>query len=684
MIRHLMITSMALFLCTGLFAQKSMSWKKHRKLAEDLMEQGEYYEAAQNFQAAWEQKSKKTELIYQAAEAYYLVNDYRAAAEAYQHVSDRQDLDPVIGLKYARSLKQDGQYDKAISAFQAVSETYTGQDKAILDDIIKMEIQGAEMAGQLAARQDRNMDLKYPGSAINSDEEDFAPFPITPDLLYFSSSKGGKSRIYSSQRQGIAWSQADIPGNFPVIQNGQYANGSLSPNGDRFYFTICNDSRGWDPLKTRCELFVIKREGTNWSQPERLPDYINMDGVTATMPQVVHIGGREIIYYSSNREGGRGGMDIWYVVRDLGRNDNDFTFPVNLGPVVNTLGEEITPFYDKEEGTLYFASNGHPSIGGFDIFRTLGEEVNWTIPENAGLPVNSSANDYGFIINRSHTGGFLVSNRPFGGDKNNTRNSDIFEFNIGGNRLTLKGNVYDQETGELLNDINVTLYQLFDDGTENMLIAKDFTMGSYLFELLPDRRFRVEIGRDGYVPQTYSFITNDPNSMTYGQPIYLSEDEMNISGTTPTNPPARPVNPNPNPPVNNNSDFGNTNNTDVIESNPPVTINNGGEVYTARGTSARDDLEYTSTAPQHSGIYYKIQLVALSRFDANNSKFQAVSDIGRIDTEEIVDSGLTRILLADFFSEAEAKAALRSARSTFSGAYIVKYENGIRYGKVRL
>lgn len=686
MIRYLIITSVAMFLCTGLFAQKSMSWKKHRKLAEDLMEQGEYYEAAQNFAAAWEQKQKKTELIYQAAEAYYLVSDYRAAAEAYQHVSDRQDLDPVIGLKYARSLKQDGQYDKAIAAFQAVTETYTGQDKAILDDIIKMEIQGAEMAGQLAARQDRNMELKFPGNSINSDGQDFAPYPVTPDLLYFSSSKGGKARIYSSQRQGIAWSQADIPGNFPVIQNGQYANGSLSPNGDRFYFTICNDSRGWDQLKTRCELFVIKREGTNWSQPERLPDYINMDGITATMPHVVHIGGREIIYYSSNREGGRGGMDIWYVVRDLGRNDNDFTFPVNLGPVVNTLGEEITPFYDQEEGTLYFASNGHPSIGGFDIFRSLGEEVNWTIPENAGLPVNSSANDYGFIINRSHTGGFLVSNRPFGGDKNNTRNADIFEFNIGGNRLTLKGNVYDQENGELLDNVSVTLYQLFDDGTENLLITKDFSMGSYLFELLPDRKFRVEVGRSGYIPQTYSFQTNDPASMTYGQPIYLSAGEMSVPPTNPNPGTATPTNPplTTGDPFNNDSNFGNTNNTNVGTNNPPVTINNSGDVYTARGTSAKDDLEYTSTAPQHSGVYYKIQLVALARFDANSSKLDAVRDIGRIDTEEIVGRGLTRILLADFFTESEAQAALRSARNSFSGAYIVKYEDGIRYGKVRL
>ncbi|MCB0633716.1 MAG: hypothetical protein R2824_10890 [Saprospiraceae bacterium] len=684
MTRHLVITLLFVGILTGLSAQ-SMSWKKHKKLAEDQMEQGEYYEAAQNFQAAWEQKPKKTELIYQAAEAYYLVNDYRAAAAAYQHVADRKDLDPLIGLKYARSLKQDGQYDKAIEVFGQVADNYTGQDKAILDEIIQMEIQGAEMAGQLAARQDRNMELIYPGSSINSDDDDFAPYPITPDMLYFSSSKGGKARIYSSQRQGRSWSQADIPANFPVIQNGQYANGTLSPTGDRFYFTICNDSRTWDPLKTRCELFVIKRNGTNWTEPTRLPDYINMEGVTSTMPHVVHVGGREILYYSSNREGGRGGMDIWYVVRDLGRNDDDFTFPVNLGPVVNTLGEEITPYYDQEEGTLYFASNGHPSIGGFDIFRSLGEEVNWTIPENAGLPVNSGSNDYGFIINRDHTGGFLVSNRPFGGEKNNTRNSDIFEFTIGGDRITLRGNVYDKENGELLNNISVSLYQKFDDKTENLLITKDFQNGSYLFELLPDRSFRVEVNRSGYASAEYSFITNDPNTLTYGQPIFMTTGDPIMR---PEPPVQRPPVAN-NPPISrgdnmNNTDFGN-NNPDLEETpEPPVMLNNSGDVYTARGTSAKDNLEYTSSAPQHSGTYYKIQLVALGNFDPTSSKLDEVRNIGEVQTEEIVGRGLTRVLLADFFSEDDAIAALNNVRGVFSSAYIVKYENGIRYGRVRL
>ena len=142
---------------------------------------------------------------------------------------------------------------------------------------------------------------------------------------------------------------------------------------------------------------MIKKSGNAWSQPERLPDYINMKGVTATHPFPVHIGGQEFLYFASSRTGGRGGMDIWYVTRDLGIDNNDFTFPVNLGPSVNTLGDEITPYYDQTEGALYFASNGLISIGGFDVFSSRGTEVNWSVPENVGLPYNSSADDYFFI-----------------------------------------------------------------------------------------------------------------------------------------------------------------------------------------------------------------------------------------------------------------------------------------------
>lgn len=652
-------------LSTGLHAQ---SWRKLSNTASQQLKQGNYAEAAENYEKAWQKKQKKTELIYNAGEAYYTLRDYRKAADAYQHVKDQNDKFPLVGLKYARSLKQDGQYDKAMQEFKKFIDSYSGQGKPILEEIIQTEIKGCELGLDLASHPDRSIEITYPGLNINSKKAEFAPFPMSDDLLYFSSAQGDRARIYNSQRQGKAWTKASIPASFPVIQNGHYGNGSLTPNGERFYFTICNDNQAWNDLNTRCEIFVIKKTNSGWSQPERLPDYINMNGVTATHPYASQEGGQETLYFSSNREGGRGGMDIWYVTRDLGTDDLDFTFPVNLGPSVNTLGDEITPYFDSEEGMLYFASNGLVSIGGFDIFKTSGGETNWTVPENVGLPLNSSADDYFYVKSKSGFGGFFVSNRVFGGDKTDTRDADIFEFSIGGRRITLKANVYDRASGQLLADVNVYLYQVFDDGTENLLVNKTFPNGGYLFELLPNRTFRVEVVRDGYLSGTYQFSTNDPQTMTYGQPLTLDKLDMPGKDNKPDFPDDKPV----------------------VKTDPknkkPTMDTTPGVTYTARGISDKDNLEYTTSAPKHDGTYYKIQLAALKSYDPSNSIFNSVKDMGRIDTEELASKSMTRILLAEFFSADEAKTALKEVRRhrDFSNAYIVEYRDGSRFGKVNL
>ncbi len=659
----------------SIFGQLSaQSWRKLSKEADDLLKQGKYEEAAANYEQAWQKKQGKKDLIYKAGEAYYIIRDYRKAAEAYQHVKDENNNYPLVGLKYARSLKQDGQYDKAIEAFQSFGDNYTGDGKAILQDVINTEIKGAELGMALPAQADRSIEVLYPGSEINSDAAEFAPFPVGAEQIYFSSSMGGKARVYSSRKIGDSWTKAGTPGNFPIISQGQYANATITQDGERMYFTICSNDNYWDDLNTRCEIFVTKREGTTWSQPERLPDYINMKGVTATHPFAVQQNGQEILYFASNRDGGRGGMDIWYAARDMGTDNNDFTFPINLGATINTLGDEITPFYSMDQGALYFASNGLVSIGGFDIFKSRGEETTWSPAENAGMPINSPADDYFYIKNPNGASAFVVSNRVFGGEKNNTTDTDIFELQMGGKRISLKGNAYDQESGGLLNNITVSLYQIFDDGSDNLLISKDFASGSYNFELLPNRSFRVEISRDGYQAGSYQFVTDDPNTFTYGQPVFLAkgmDDEPMVM--EPVDPGTPPVNPNRNP----------TNTRPTTSPEPP--LSEPGVTYTARGTSAKDNLEYVTSAPQHRGVYYKIQIAAVKTFDPNNSKYAAISSIGRFDTEEIPSRGLTRVLVAEFFSQEDAESALQSIQNSgFSNAYLVKYEDGNRYGRVNL
>ncbi|MCB0557779.1 MAG: hypothetical protein H6573_13800 [Lewinellaceae bacterium] len=645
----------------------AQSWRKLKKEADQAYEEGQLADAADKYEQAWRKKRKKEELIHQAGELYYQLRDYRKAAEAYRTIKEKNSEFPLVGLKYARCLKQDGQYDRAITEFEAFMESFTGDGKNILQEIIQNEIAGCRLGMDAPAQADRDIEMLLPGEGINSDKEEFAPYPLSDNELYYSSTVGDRARIYASRREGSTWSKGEPPRNFPVIQSGHFCNGSMSPDGSRMYFTVCSNTKGpWNDVKTRCEIFVTKRVGVVWSQPERLPDYINMAGVTATHPFVIHQRGQEILFFSSNREGGRGGMDLWYASRDMGADNIDFTFPVNLGPVVNTLGDEITPFYNVEDQTLYFSSNGHISIGGFDVFSAIGDEVSWSQPDNLGMPVNSSADDYFYILNPSRTGGFMTSNRVFAGQKPTTTHEDIFEFAVGGRRVMVKGNVYDRKSGEPINDITVSLFQVFDDGRESELISRSFNDGKYSYEILPNRRFRVEVSAYGYGAGSYRFSSDDMNTFTYGQPIFLEVEGGAPSPSPSPTYPDEPVSPGqPDRPV-----------------NVPGVDSPAGTPYTARGRGPNDDFEYQTMAPRHNGTYYKIQLAAVGTFNAD--RFGNVSDLGRVDTELILARGLTRVLVADFFSLGEARSALQKAKNKgYSGAYIVEYIDGERYSKVK-
>jgi len=660
----------------------AQSWRKLRNEAEEAYEEGDYEKAAEKYGEAFRKKRKKEELTYKAGEVYYTLRDYRQAVEAYRPIKDKNDEFPLVGLKFARCLKQDGQYDRAKQEFETFLENYTGDGKAILEDIIRVEIKGCELGLEAPEQANRDIELLLPGDGINSDKQDFAAFPVSDNALYYSSNQGERARIYYSERENNLWEKGEAPRNFPVIQSGHFANGTMAPDGSRFYFTVCsNTTNPWDDVKTRCEIFVTKKVGAVWSQPERLPDYINMEGVTATHPFVVHQRGQEVLYFSSNREGGRGGMDLWYAARDLGIDDIDFTFPVNMGPVVNTLGDEITPFYNIEDQTLYFSSNGQVSIGGFDVFKSTGDEVSWAQPTNLGMPVNSSADEYFYILNPSRTGGFLTSNRVFGGQKSATTHEDIFEFAVGGRRVVVKGNVYDRTSGDNISNISVTLFQSFEDGRESELISRDFSEGNYSFEILPGRNFRVEVNAYGYETGSYRFSANDPNNYTYGQPLFLEAEGSNKTEIPEPEPPSPDMSSNDNerenPYTNPDKQQGN-----IIAPTPGNNNTNTSAPYTARSRDPRDNSEYQTTAPRLNGTYYKVQLAAVSNFVPE--RFSAVESLGRVDTELILSRNLTRVLLADYFSLDQARNIVEQAQAKgFGSAYVVEYIDGERYGKIK-
>ena len=661
--------------------QDKLSWKKHVKLGDELYQKAAYADAGEHYRAAFKQKTKKKELAYMAGECFFTIRDYRNAAEIWKNVKDENATYPMIGLRYARCLKQNGEYEAASSEFVKFLGNYNGTDKVTVSQQVQNDLRGCELAAQYAMKgDDPNIVLEHLSANINTPETEFGPVPFSDEALYFSSTMAKRAEIYRSIKSSNGeWGKASPIENFPAIEGDHFCNGSLTPDASRFYFTICKSEEKWGGLTTHCEIFVTRRVGKTWTSAERLPAYINEQNVSTTQPNVIQDGNTEILYFASNRNGGMGGMDIWYTTREISSNANDFTLPINAGSRINTKSDEITPFFDKIEGNLYFASNGQTSIGGFDIFKTKGAKSHLQTTENVGTPLNSPADDFSFVKMPSGKGGFIVSNRSYGMEKVNTTDEDIFGFNYETPvvQYAARGEVFSKASREVLEDVEVAIYEVDDKGQRRFLKKVVSANGHYDFAVEPSRKYALEATKDGFFMASYNFDSNDYNDYTdFGAPLYMEpygvggsddgdsmkEDVPKVAVAEKVEMPTKEV-VKPEAPK-----------KEVVKPEAPKK-----EVVTAAPAKAKTDA--SKAAPMTSGIYYKIQIIALKNVDLNHSRFGNVKNMRRIDKEFYSDRKLYRVMLADYATLDDARADLPNVRSSnkdFADAFIVEYKDGER------
>jgi outer membrane protein OmpA-like peptidoglycan-associated protein len=273
-----------------------------------------------------------------------------------------------------------------------------------------------------------------------------------------------------------------------------------------------------------------------WQTPEKLPYPVNSENYTSTQPALgVNLRtGSEILYFVSNRPGGRGGLDLWYAEYD--KKTNTFKNPLNLSNKINTPGDECSPFYNISTQTLYFSSNGRKDLfGGFDIFKATGSARKWTEVIPMPKPINSSFDDYYFSILKNGREGFFSSNRPGAMSLDNgTCCDDIFSykfldcvkiFSHGTVRNSMDQEFYDNlkkkysldliypENNSVLNDVPVELYLKGDTENEEILISKTTTgkNGKYYFELDPDLHYKVLVKNYGYLEKKVPISTTGIN-----------------------------------------------------------------------------------------------------------------------------------------------------------------------------
>ena len=405
---HFTIYVLFLLIVSSLYSCKSAKLSD----AEEKQRIGEYYEAAAIYRKVYTKTSPKKRdlrghIAYRMAECNRLINNTAKATSAYMNAIRYDYPDSTVYLRMGQMLQKTGRYPEAIKNYDIYMENDPSNLLAING------IQGCELAPGWKKNPTRYEVRRM--DKFNSRRGEFSPMLAGDkyDQLYFASSRSKDkdakvSAITGQNNNNLFLVKQDEKGAWlaPVELedevNTEYDEGtpSFSPDGNTMYYTYCAQ----DPEGPRtAEIYISTRSSAKWGKGTRAT--IVKDSVTALGHPSISPDGK-YLYFVSDAVGGFGGKDI-FRARVAG---NDFGPMENLGEEINTPGDEMFP-YVRDSVTLYFASNGHPGMGGLDIFKaTLDSTGKWNV-ENMKAPINSAGDDFGITFAGNKESGFFSSNR---------------------------------------------------------------------------------------------------------------------------------------------------------------------------------------------------------------------------------------------------------------------------------
>jgi len=415
--------------------------KRKAERAYETFNAGEYFEAIDQFKDAYSKtkksdKSTRTELVFMIAECYRHVNDPKSAETWYKLAVKSSTSKPDAQYWLAESMKKNGKHQAAIDEFKKYKQVAPSDARA------DQQIRACELALDWTRNPEayKVEDLRD----INSRESDFSPAYGRDDfsLIYFTSSRddaaGNKTHGATGQSYtDIFESRVDKKSKWstpvPVSEiNSEFEDGTPTFTSDfrEMYFTRCEVGKR---ERKGCIIMHSTRSGDSWSEPE--DSGILSDSLVAAHPAISADG--STLYFVSDLPGGSGRKDIWMTTKSGG---NNWSKPVNLGPDINTPGDELFP-YVRSDGTLYFASDGHIGMGGLDIFRASSQPDGSWIVQNMKPPVNSYSDDFGITFENENERGIFSSTRKGKG------NDDLYSFELPPLKFSVTGLVKDEKTG---------------------------------------------------------------------------------------------------------------------------------------------------------------------------------------------------------------------------------------------
>lgn len=478
--------------------------------AERAMANYNYYKALEWYEKAYE-SSKDLALVVKIADLHYALRD-AANAEKYYAMLFKKAAGaelPDRRFEYARTLKMNGKYAAAIEQLESLRNTT--QD-ARLKTLAEAELTGAKYAESATA--DSRLTVANAGSTINTKSSEYSPFLLNEGKeMYFASfgeneivelDRGKKAgygaRILVSQKGENGWEKPTAldqginrPGYFT-------SNLTLSPDGQQLFFARQLLTEGNKLQESK--LYTANKDGANWGAAQEVAQ-VNGEFLVKS-PAVGELFGKKVLFFVSDKSEGYGSYDIYYATVT---GENTYSRPVNLGSVINTVGQEESPFFHN--GSLYFSSTGHPGMGGYDIFRSDWNGSEWSTPVNLGPGYNSSVDDLSFMLDGSGANGLLASNRIAKGSsslKSKTCCNDIYTLSIKQVEVDLLASAENAKTNESVL-ARIQLFVLEDGSAELVGTQIKSTAAALAFDLIPGKAYRLVATTENFFPDSLEFNT---------------------------------------------------------------------------------------------------------------------------------------------------------------------------------
>jgi outer membrane protein OmpA-like peptidoglycan-associated protein len=480
---------------------------------------GNYAESIKTLQDATKLEPRYLEAYLSIAGLYFEQKNYPGAIENYEKAKGiDSSWFKEYNLPYSINLAGVGEFQKALKAIdEFLSVPNINEQSRKAADYRRKTYQFAIDYSNQHPAGNYKFAPQNMGDSINSVHLEYFPtFTIDDKDFIFTRRVNGNEEFYESHLENGHWTKAaPLPGDINSNLNEGASN--ISQDGQWLIFTGCNFPYGYGS----CDLYISYLTPQGWSKPENMGNRINSDswdsGPTLSPD-------KRDLYFASSRPGGYGGHDL-YVSHQL--PNGRWSDPENLGPEINTIGDENAPFIHADNQTLYFTSGGHLGYGGTDLFMAKKQGKGWSKPENLGYPINTIENEGSLVIAADGKTAYYTS------DRNDTRGGlDLYSFELRedvrpARTLWVKGKVFDKKTLKGL----PSGVELTDLSTRDVISrVQTDASGNYLITLPVGKDYAFNVKRRGYLffSENFPLSQKAPDS-TYKIDIPLQPIEANAS-----------------------------------------------------------------------------------------------------------------------------------------------------------